>query len=295
MKHLLLTGLNKFNIIFEKSEGFSIWQPKATLSVITTFSYKLLDAPASLSISGVQKTVKLLFRFGNTSPERFTAHWDYQSVALIKCPATKLLFATNNTLRVRWTILCRDKLGPRPTKLPAKSAKEGSTSGIVNTKNQKAATQMGISNRMKVGTPTSALDLRTTALGNFQFSPDVTIKNPLSSIDVITSKAPRDFNTFITVKHATLDEGGDTDEKFVTKQFHGICENLWTADPTMVLYSYPGKLQHSSHIMPYERRHTRFPQLKKFRKQLLYQNLEGIRIDVMSIMASPRISISIQS
>lgn len=83
-KHiLLLTGMKEFKTIFKKYEGLSIWQPTATLLVITTIISKLQDAPALIKISNVQKIVKLLFRFVNTSLERFTVHWDYQSVTLI--------------------------------------------------------------------------------------------------------------------------------------------------------------------------------------------------------------------
>ena len=85
-------------------------------------------------------------------------------------------------------------------------------------------------------------------------------------IKAITSKALQDFNTFITVKTATLDEGWATGDKYVIEQFHNICENLWTADPTMVLYTYTGKIQHSLYVILYERRHTRFLRLRKFRQ-----------------------------
>ena len=50
------------------------------------------------------------------------------------------------------------------------------------------------------------------------------------------------------------------------EQFHGVCENLWTANSTIVLYTYQSKLQHNLYVIPYERRHIRFPQLRKFRE-----------------------------
>ena len=34
----------------------------------------------------------------------------------------------------------------------------------------------------------------------------------------------------------------------------------------MVLYPYPGKLQHSAYVLPYKKKHTRIPQLRKYRK-----------------------------
>ena len=55
-------------------------------------------------------------------------------------------------------------------------------------------------------------------------------------------------------------------EKFVLDQVHGILENLWTVDPTLEMYPFPGKIQHSKHVMPYERKHTRVPQTKRYRK-----------------------------
>ena len=47
---------------------------------------------------------------------------------------------------------------------------------------------------------------------------------------------------------------------------HAACEHLWEVDPTMVFYPYPGKIQHSAYVIPYEKKHTRVPQLKKYRK-----------------------------
>ena len=50
--------------------------------------------------------------------------------------------------------------------------------------------------------------------------------------------------------------------------FHIACEYLWEVDPTMVLYPYPGKIQHSAYVLPYEKKHTCVPQLKKCRKMV---------------------------
>ena len=61
LKHIIMDGLNTFNAIFEKYEGFSIRQPKATFLAITTFISKLLVLPSSMDILDLQKTVKLLF------------------------------------------------------------------------------------------------------------------------------------------------------------------------------------------------------------------------------------------
>ena len=117
--------------------------------------------------------------------------------------------ATNNVVGARWTIVLQTKLGPKPRVTPVTAPKEGIKSGIQNTKNRTA----GILNRTRVGTPAS--NRRTTASRNFRFSPEVTAQNILSPMEEITSKAPRDFNTFITIKTAPLDEGGVIGEKFV--------------------------------------------------------------------------------
>mmetsp|Transcript_13659 Transcript_13659/g.14987 ORF Transcript_13659/g.14987 Transcript_13659/m.14987 type:complete len:163 (+) Transcript_13659:354-842(+) len=134
LKHIIMDALNAFNTIFEKYEGFSIWQPKATHLAITTSISKLLVLPLSMDILEVQKMVKLLFRFANTSPETFTAHWDYQSATLIVCPVTKVWFAANNVLSSRWAILDKMKLGPKPKETSVKAAKKGMKSGVLNTR-----------------------------------------------------------------------------------------------------------------------------------------------------------------
>ena len=83
--------------------------------------------------------------------------------------------------------------------------------------------------------------------------PEVTVKNRLSPIEKITSKAPQDFNTFVLSKNALLDEGGDIGEKFVLEKSHGIYDNLWISDHTIMIYTYPGKIQHSSYIIQCEK------------------------------------------
>ena len=69
MNHIIIDGMNDFDTIFEKYEGFSIWQSKSHFSAITTFMSKLLVVPSSMDILDVQKTVKLSFQSANTSPE----------------------------------------------------------------------------------------------------------------------------------------------------------------------------------------------------------------------------------
>ena len=138
------------------------------------------------------------------------------------------------------------KLGPKPKETPVKAAKEGMKSSIFDTKNW----AVGILNQTKMDTPIAASNRRTTTLGNFRFSPEVTIQNSLSPTEEITSKAPREFDTFVTIKTAPLDEGETIGEKFVLEQFRVVCENLWAADPNMVIYPFPGKIQHSSRREP---------------------------------------------
>ena len=119
---------------------------------------------------------------------------------------------------------------------------------------------------------------RKTALGNFRFSKEVTVKNNLTSTEELTSKAPCQYETFITIRTPALEEGGNIGKKFVPDTIHAEYEYLWEVYPTIVLYPYPGKIQHSVHVLPYKKKHTRVPQSKRHRKLLLYRNLNGIQI-----------------
>ena len=115
-----------------------------------------------------------------------------------------------------------------------------------------------------MGTPSS--NRRTTASGNFRFLPEVTAQNTLSPTEEITSKAPKTTTySNLSKRHLWMKEGL-LGGKFVLDQVHGIFENLCTVNPTMVIYPFPGKIQHSKHVMPYERKHTRVPQSKRYRK-----------------------------
>ena len=67
----------------------------------------------------------------------------------------------------------------------------------------------------------------------------------------------------MSTKTASLDEEGTIGEKLVLDQFHIICDNLWAADPTMVIYKYLGKIQHSSHVISYKNKHMRVPPIKE--------------------------------
>ena len=157
--------------------------------------------------------------------------------------------AANNVLGARWRIVLPAKLGPKPNVPTAMTPTEGKKSGILNTKNRSA----GILSRSRVGTP---LNRRPTSLGNFRFLPEITAQPILSPTEQITSKAPRDYNTFVTIKTAPLDEGGAVGEKFVVDQIHRVLEILWSVDSTLVLYPFPGKIQHSKYTMPYKQKHT---------------------------------------
>ena len=117
--------MNEFSTIFEKYEGYSIRQPKASLLIIIAFISKLLVLPSLMDIRNVQATIKLLFWFANTTLKKFTAHWDYQSATLIVCPSTRLWLATNNVLGSKWTSLDKQKLGPNPQETPIKGSKGG--------------------------------------------------------------------------------------------------------------------------------------------------------------------------
>ena len=129
----------------------------------------------------------------------------------------------------------------------------------MNTTNQSTPKPMGILR------PASSTR-RKTALGNFRFSKEVTVKNNLTSTEELTSKAPCQYETFITIRTPALEEGGNIGKKFVPDTIHAEYEYLWEVYPTIVLYPYPGKIQHSVHVLPYKKKHTRVPQLRKYRK-----------------------------
>ena len=244
MKAIMLNKVKGFSTILQKNEVFSIRQPKTTLLPFTASISKLLVLLSVMDIQEVQTTVKLLFRFANTIQERFTDHQDYQIATLFVCPATRLWLVVNNALGSKWSILDKQKLKPIPQKTSNKAAKEGLKTGIVNIKNWKQHTPV----RRRI-LHTAASTGRTTPVRNLRFSPEVTIKNTLLPIEEIRSKAPLDHETFITIKTAPLNEGGIIGERLLLEQFHTICDNMWAADPTMVIYTIPIKIQHSwSHM-----------------------------------------------
>ena len=170
-------------------------------------------------------------------------------------------------------ILDQQKLGPKPKVVPKTAAKEGLKIGIVNTKNQSTPGHRGILR------PAASMRRKIT-LGNFRLLPDVIVKKTLTPTEEITSKAPRPYNSFITVKTTPLDEGGIIGDKFI-EQVHTILEYLWEVDSSMVVYKYPGKIQHSSHVLPYDKKHTRVPQLKKHRKMASVPELKRYIIRVL--------------
>ena len=92
------------------------------------------------------------------------------------------------------------------------------------------------------------------------------MKNTFTPTEELTSKAPRPYETFITIRTLALEEGRKMGEKFILDNIHAACKYLWEVDPTMVLYSYPGKIQHSAHVFPYKKKHTCEPQSRKYRK-----------------------------
>ena len=117
--------------------------------------------------------------------------------------------------------------------------------------------------------------MRKTPLGNFRFSQDVTVKNIHTPTEEITSKAPRSYQAFITIKTPALEEGGNISEMFILDNIHVACKYMWEVDPTMVIYTYPGKIQHSAHVLPYEKKYTPVPQSKKHRKMASTPELKG--------------------
>ena len=103
-------------------------------------------------------------------------------------------------------------------------------------------------------------------VGKFQIFARRNSKNIHTPTEKITSKAPRLYQAFITIKTPALEEGGNIGEKFILKYIHAAYEYMWEVDPTMVIYTYPGKIQHSAYVLPYKKKRTRVPQSKKHRK-----------------------------
>ena len=151
------------------------------------------------------------------------------------------------------------KVGPKPKVVLKTVFKEGLKTGSVNTKNQSTPVHRGILRP-------AASTRRKTPLGNFRFWPDVTVKDTLTLTEEITSKVPCPHHSFITVKMPSLEEGGNIVEKFILEHIHMAFEYLWEVDPSMVVYKYPGKIQHSVYVLLYKKKHTRVPQSKKHRK-----------------------------
>ena len=60
-KKKILDGMNAFDTGFEKSEGFSIRDKRATVPVITEFISKLLASTSSLDIMEAQNMMKLVY------------------------------------------------------------------------------------------------------------------------------------------------------------------------------------------------------------------------------------------
>ena len=60
-KAIMLDRVNEFGTIFQKYEKISIRHPKATLSAIAAFIFKLLVIPSTMDIWDVQLIVKLLY------------------------------------------------------------------------------------------------------------------------------------------------------------------------------------------------------------------------------------------
>ena len=264
--------MEEFGKIFRKYETFSIQNLKPTLTVITAFITKLLVSPTSWDMLEAQSIVKVLYRLADTSKEIFTSHWTYQSANLIQSQATRVWLAANKALGYNWLILDQEKLGPKPAVVspPAKAkVKTGSLNtknrnspgreDNVNTTNQSTPKPMGI---LRPASPTR----RKTALGNFRFSKEVTVQYIFTPTEELASKPPCLYETFVTIRTPVLEEGGNIGEKFILDNIHSFCEYLWEVDPTMVLYPYLDKIKHSAHVFSYKRKHTREPQLRKYRK-----------------------------
>ena len=94
----------------------------------------------------LQKTVKLLFQFANTSPEKFISHWTYIGTILLYCLAIRLWFAANKTLGTNWTTVLQSQLASKPLPIPTGSVEVAPPSGVLN--NRKLGTPKAASNNV---------------------------------------------------------------------------------------------------------------------------------------------------
>ena len=89
-----------------------------------------------------------------------------------------------------------------------------------------------------------------TSLGNFRWQTEVIKKTP-SYLDVCKSKVPHAFSTFIIVRIEFPEKGGSQGAQQVVEQLHTLLDILWAINRKTVLYSYPGPIAQSRHVVPY--------------------------------------------
>jgi len=196
--------------------GFSVSSNSATSPIIDKFIADLFLNEDDTKITLVQRTMLLVFKFSHTSPERFANHWIYDCAALVDCPGARVWLAANKILGSKWSLVYPSKLGPPPKPPP-----------VIQQKGVKSPPlPRGILRQKKSSTISSPF-------GKFRFSSS-TDKKPLIAEDHTQSKAPRNYNTYLSWRTGKITEGYGAGESQIVHYFHAFFDLLLKIDNTTV-------------------------------------------------------------
>ena len=84
--------------------------------------------------------------------------------------------------------------------------------------------------------------------------------------DHTQSKAPRNYNTFLSIRTGKITEGYGAGESQIVHYFHIFFDLLLAIDNTTVFYAYPGQEAHSRHVVPYSKDHVLPRKIGKHKK-----------------------------
>ena len=206
-------GLVQFDTFFSEETGFSVSSNSATSQIITKFIADLFLNRDDLKITLVQRTIIQFFQFSHTSPERFANHWIYKSAALVNCPAARVWLEANKILGARWNLVDPTKLGPAPPP------------SIIHQKGVKAPHLPRGILRQKKST------LISSPFGKICFQ-ESTNKKPMIVEDHIQSKAPRNYNTFLSIRTGKITAGYAAGESQIVHYFHTCFDLVLAVDNT---------------------------------------------------------------
>ena len=95
----------------------------------------------------------------------------------------------------------------------------------------------------------------SSPFGKFRFHSS-TDKKPLIAEDHTQSKAPRNYNTYLSWRTGKITEGYGAGESQIVHYFHAFFDLLLKIDNTTVFYAFPGREAHSRHVVPYSKDHV---------------------------------------